>query len=75
MFLEHNSKIVLEILNNIMLCKHNVSEAYFILGQIAVCNDNFQKGNRVRLTNVTHCVRHRRPDAIRSTVTLPEIIN
>ena len=36
MFLEHNSNIVLEILDIIMLCKHNVSEAYFILGQIVV---------------------------------------
>ena len=31
MFLEHNSNIVLEILDIIMLCKHNVTEAYFIL--------------------------------------------
>ena len=31
MFLEHNSNIVLEILDIIMLCKHNVPEAYFIL--------------------------------------------
>ena len=34
MFLEHNSNIVLEILDIIMLCKHNVPEAYFILRQI-----------------------------------------
>ena len=32
--LEHNSNIVLEILDIIMLCKHNVPEAYFILRQI-----------------------------------------
>ena len=31
MFLEHNSNIVLEILDIIMFCKHNVPEAYFIL--------------------------------------------
>ena len=36
MFLEHNSNIVLEILEIIMLCKHNVSEAYFILRQMPV---------------------------------------
>ena len=34
MFLEHNSNIVLEILDIIMLYKHNVPEAYFILRQI-----------------------------------------
>ena len=34
MFLEHNSNIVLEILDIIMLCKHNVPEAYFILRQM-----------------------------------------
>ena len=32
MFLEHNSNIVLEFLGIIMLCKHNVPEAYFIWG-------------------------------------------
>ena len=31
MFLEHNSNIVLEILDVIMLCKHNVPEAYYVL--------------------------------------------
>ena len=31
--LERNSNIVLEILDIIMLCKHNVPEAYFILGR------------------------------------------
>ena len=36
MFLEHNSNIVLEFIDNIMLCEHNVSEAYFIFGQIVV---------------------------------------
>jgi hypothetical protein len=34
MFLEHNSYIVLDFLDIIMLCKHNVAEAYFILRQI-----------------------------------------
>ena len=34
MFLEHNSKIVLEILEIIMLCKHNVFGAYFVLRHI-----------------------------------------
>ena len=34
MFLEHNSNIVLEFLDNIMLCEHNVPVAYLILGQI-----------------------------------------
>ena len=34
MFLEHNSNIVLEILDIIMLCKHNVPEAYFILTKV-----------------------------------------
>ena len=34
MLLEHNSNIVQEILEIIMLCKHNVPEAYFILRHI-----------------------------------------
>ena len=33
MFLEHNSNIVLEFLDNIMLCEHNVSDADFIFGR------------------------------------------
>ena len=36
MFLEHNSNIVLEILDIIMLCEHNVPEAYFIFDAYAV---------------------------------------
>ena len=36
MFLEHNSNIVLEFLNIIMLCKHNVLGTYFIFEAIAV---------------------------------------
>ena len=75
MFLEHNSNIVLEILYIIMLCKHNVSEAYFILGQIAVCNDNFQKGNRVRLTKRVTLRPQERPGTTCSRVALSEIIN
>ena len=39
MFLEHNSNIVLKILDIIMLCKHNVTEAYFIWG---ICRANDQ---------------------------------
>ena len=50
MFLEHNSNIVLEFVNIIMLYEHNVSGAYFVLEQIVVQmiidNDNFQNGNR-----------------------------
>ena len=44
MFLEHNSNIVLEILDIIMLCKHNVTEAYFIGAyavQMTSDNDDF----------------------------------
>ena len=33
MFLEHNSNIVLEFVDIIMLYEHNVSGAYFILGR------------------------------------------
>ena len=51
MFLEHNSNIVLEFVDIIMLYKHNVSGAYFVLGQIVVQmiidNDSFQNGNRI----------------------------
>ena len=33
MFLEHNSNIVLEFVDIIMLYEHNVSGAYFVLEQ------------------------------------------
>ena len=36
MFLEHNSNIVLEFVNIIMLYEHNVSRAYFVLEHIVV---------------------------------------
>ena len=39
MFLEHNSNIVLEFVDNIMLCEHNVPEAYFIFGANCRTND------------------------------------
>ena len=40
MFLEHNSNIVLEFVDNIMLYEHNVSGAYFVFG--ANCRTNAQ---------------------------------
>ena len=51
MFLEHNSNIVLEFVDVIMLYEHNVSGAYFvffeqIVVQMIIDNDNFQNGNR-----------------------------
>ena len=67
MFLEHNSNIVLEILDIIMLCKHNVPEAYFILRQIVqamvikvvteVYQEPIRKDYTVLIKSTVDCIR------------------
>ena len=50
MFLEHNSNIVLEILDIIMLCKHNVLGAYFILER-EIIREWMEKYNYTRVSD------------------------
>ena len=50
MFLEHNSNIVLEIPDIIMLCKHNVPEAYFILEK-KIIRERMEKYNYTRVSD------------------------